>query len=246
MQSRILAFFRKCVAHFRRSPQPQAFTEEQWQRQFKITHYGDFQMTNAVRPGPPPVGQTPRQGYRRDGWLSPEGQVVPYLLVAVSREQLFDTFLEMLEPLDFVVDVVLDTSHGQRTTGSRSLSRRDIDRPILESALQEYEQLLLHDGCTGLAVISQDPLREVQFCEHKLLTIFAPDGDLRAFERVLQRRKIRRDDSLRFITNGQHIHSGTFQQFQEFRQLCNKLGADSVAPWPDGTGRDEEDDTDWR
>ena len=69
----------------------------------------------------------------------------------------------------------------------------------------DYEDLLLNDGCTGVAVISWSEAMEVQFDEHKLLVVYA--NDLEPFERIIRQQGIDRDDRLRLITEGEHLHS---------------------------------------
>ena len=44
--------------------------------------------------------------------------------------------------------------------------------PVLKSILYEYEELLTHDGCTGIAVLNPRVPLEVQFDEHKLLIVY--------------------------------------------------------------------------
>src|SRR5207249_4502308 len=111
----------------------------------------------------------PQEGFRMEIYRDPSaGLQVPVLAAAVSRERLFDTFLDLLAPLGDVVDVVLETSHDSDGKGHRDLYREHIELPILMSHLCDYEDLLLNDGCTGIAVISHNEPMEVQFDEHKL------------------------------------------------------------------------------
>ena len=63
---------------------------------------------------------------------------------------------------------------------------------------------------------------EVQFDEHKLLVVYAPD--LRPFEILLQELGIDRDDTLKLITEGEHMHSSDPSYHQQFEQLCYRLG----------------------
>ena len=150
----------------------------------QIDRYSDFWLTDAIRPakGLPVV---PRQGYRIDTYRDDKASFqVPVLAAAVSRENLFEVFLELLDPLGEVVDLVLETSHTSRDNRHRDLFRDAIDLPVLKSHLCDFEDLLLHDGCTGVAVISTTQAMEVQFDEHKLLVVYA--HDLEPFERVLR------------------------------------------------------------
>src|SRR5437762_2013520 len=83
--------------------------------------------------------------------------------------------------------------------------RPALDLPVLQSHFCEFEELLLHDGCTGVAVISATQPMEVQFDEHKLLVVYA--RDLKPFEAILRRSGITRDNSMKLITEGEHLHS---------------------------------------
>lgn len=188
----------------------------------RVDHYGDFWLSDAIRPAPA-VPIAPRQGYRIETYRDPKANFqVPVLAAAVSRERLFEAFLALLDPLGDMVDVVLETSH--ETTGSQHLDlfREAIDLPILKSHCCEFEELLTHDGCTGVAVLSNEGPMEVQFDEHKLLVVYA--GDLRPFEILLEELGIERDDTLKLITEGEHMHSTDPSYRQQFEQLCYRLG----------------------
>jgi hypothetical protein len=193
----------------------------------KVDRYGSFQLTHAVRPalGLPVV---PSEGYRIDTYIDPRADLrVPVLAASVSRERLFDAFLSLLEPLQEVVDVVLETSHDQAAGGHCDLIREHIDRPVLESHFCEFEDLLVNDGCTGVAVIGIEEPVELQFDEHKLLVVYA--RDLKPFERILREHGVRRDDGMKLITEGEHLHT-THPRFRdEFEQLCYRLGVGEAA-----------------
>jgi hypothetical protein len=188
----------------------------------RVERYGEFWLTDAIRPAPA-VPVMPRQGYRVETYRDPKANFqVPVLAAAVSREKLFETFLALLDPLGDLVDVVLETSH--ETTGSQHLDlfREAIDLPILKSHCCEFEDLLTHDGCTGVAVLSNEGPIEVQFDEHKLLVVYA--GDLRPFEVLLQELGIYRNDKLKLITEGEHMHSTDPSYRKQFEQLCYRIG----------------------
>src|SRR5262249_14860590 len=116
-----------------------------------IERYGDFLLTPAIRPGPG-VPVVPREGYRAAVYRDRKhGFKIPLLTASISREKLFDVFLSLLEVLGQHVDVILETSHRSRDGKHRDLRRRGIDAPILASYCCEFEELLLNDGCTGIA-----------------------------------------------------------------------------------------------
>ena len=188
----------------------------------QINRYGDFTLTDAVRPGPG-VPILPRQGYRVEIYRDRAARVrSPMLSAAVSAERLFETFLALIEPVGDVVHVVLESSHGGSTDVHRDLRRNHIDSPVLASHFCEFEELLTHDGCTGVAVLAQKKPIEVQFDEHKLFHIYAPD--LRPFRRVLRSLGIRRRKVLPLISEAEHLHHSTDEQAEAFRQLCLRVG----------------------
>ena len=73
--------------------------------------YGRFTLTEAIRPGWQ-LDIVPRAGYRHDAYVDPSsGTRMPALVAAASVETLFETFLELLEPLGGTVDVIVESSH---------------------------------------------------------------------------------------------------------------------------------------
>jgi hypothetical protein len=188
----------------------------------KLDRYGDFLLTEAIRPSLD-LQVVPRQAYRRDTYRDRRaGLRIPVLAASVTREHLFDVFLALLAPLGDEVDVVLETSHDSTDARHRDLQREQIDRPILESYLCEFEELLLNDGCTGVAVIGNGAPMEVQFDEHKLLIVYA--HDLGPFERVLHQHGIARDDRMKLITEAEHLHTTDPRYEVQFEHLCQRLG----------------------
>lgn len=190
-------------------------------------HYGGFTLTDAVRPGWQ-LDVVPQAGYRFDAYTDPRTATkLPAIIAAVSSELLFDTFLRLIEPLGDSVDVVLETSHdsdGHDRRGARSeLTRDGMERLVLESMLWDFEDLLLHDGCTGVAIMHPELPIEVQLDEHKLLVIYADDRA--PFERILQGQGLTRNDRMRFISQGEHLHTSHTRYARRFTQLANALGA---------------------
>ena len=193
----------------------------------RVDRYGEFLLTDAIRPALH-VPVVPREGFRLDVYRDgPTGFQVPVLAASVSRERLFDAFLALLAPLGGTVDVVLETSHDSEGAGHRDLFREHIDLPVLMSHFCDFEEVLLNDGCTGVAVISTGEPMEVQFDEHKLLVVYA--RDLEPFEEILRQLDIPRDDSLKLITEGEHLHSTDPRHAEAFGQLCSRVGIGEAA-----------------
>jgi hypothetical protein len=192
-----------------------------------VDRYGDFLLTDAIRPALHlPV--VPREGFRLDVHRDAKaGLCVPVLAAAVSREKLFDAFLSLIEPLGAMVDVVLETSHHSNGSAHTDLLREHIDLPVLLSHFCDHEDLLLNDGCTGVAVIATTGPMEVQFDEHKLLVVYA--HDLEPFEEIIRQAGIPRDDHLTLITEAEHLHRTEPRFLAEFDRLCCRVGVGSPA-----------------
>jgi hypothetical protein len=87
--------------------------------------------------------------------------------------------------------------------------------------------MLLNDGCAGVAVLNPTRSMEVQFDEHKLLIVYAPD--LKPFLRILESEGVMRDDAMQLITEGEHLHSSDPNYQEEFDQLGIRLGVGAEA-----------------
>ena len=201
-------------------------SEEELETHLNVARYGNFMLTGAVRPSYD-LQVVPTQGFRHDVYNDDETKTrVPVLMAAASSENLFETFMDLLDPLGWEVDVVLETSHNRERTGHTDLYREHIDLPVLKSILWDFEDLLLHDGCTGIAVLNPGVPLEVQFDEHKLLIAYG--NDLTGFEEVLRERRVRCDDKMKFITEAEHVHSSSDFYAQQFEELKCRLGMDSM------------------
>jgi hypothetical protein len=190
-------------------------------------HYGGFTLTDAVRPGWQ-LDVVPQAGYRFDAYTDPRtGSKLPAIIAAVSSEQLFDTFLQLLEPLGDTVDVVLETSHDKESTDHRpartELTREGMERLVLESMLWDFEDLLLHDGCSAIAIMHPELPIEVQLDEHKLLIVYADERG--TFEKIFRGQGLTRNDRMRFISQGEHLHTSHTRYARRFTHLANTLGA---------------------
>ncbi|MEX0586538.1 MAG: hypothetical protein WD176_07840 [Pirellulales bacterium] len=212
-------------------------SEAELEKHLAVAQYGDFELTDAIRPSAN-LEVVPRQGYRHDTYRDTEARTaVPVLMGAASKEQLFEVFMELLDPLGGEVDVVLETSHHRDGRDHVDLYREHIDMPVLKSILWDFEDLLLNDGCTGIAVLNAGTPLEVQFDEHKLLIVYGKE--LQPFEAVLAERSVPRDDAMKFITEAEHVHSSSEAYYQQFHELTMRLGMDSMCDqggqWAEGS-----------
>ncbi len=186
--------------------------------------YGEFELTDAIRPAPN-SNIRPSQGYRHEVYIDQETQSqVPVVMASASAEKLFPLFLDLVRKLGPVVDVVLESSHEGSEGEHVDMYRESIDMPVLISILMEYEDLLLNDGCTGIAVLNPRTPQEIQFEEHKLLIVYG--SPLEQFEFVLETNGIPENQKMKLITEGEHVHSSTEAYFKRFQQLRVELGLD--------------------
>lgn len=200
--------------------------EEELEAHLGVDRYGKFALTEAVRPSYD-LQVVPQQGFRHDVYHDEEARTdVPVLMAAASQEILFELFMELIEPLGSEVDVVLETSHNRQRGGHVDLYRDHIDLPVLKSILWDFEEMLLNDGCTGIAVLNPAVPQEVQFDEHKMLIVYGQP--LEPFERILKSRDVHRDDQMKFITEAEHVHSSSDTYCRQFDELKMRLGMDEL------------------
>jgi hypothetical protein len=197
---------------------------EELEAHLGVSQYGDFELSDAVRPAYD-LEVVPSAGFRHDVYRDDASRAnVPVLMASVTKSQLIETFVSLIQPLGEVVDVVLETSHGHAARGHTDLYREYIDMPILESVLWDFEDLLTNDGCTGIAVLNPGVPQEVQLDEHKLLIVYG--SNLTAYERLLADAGVPCREDMRFITEAEHVHSTSERYAQAFEELKMRLGMD--------------------
>ncbi|MEM6689509.1 MAG: hypothetical protein AAF664_08790 [Planctomycetota bacterium] len=204
----------------------ETLSDDELRTHMGIKTYGAFELTDAIRPSYD-LQIVPKQGFRKDKYVDEaSGQTTPVVMAAASKERLLDLFFSLIQPLGPVVDVVLETSHRSEDS-HEDLYREHIDLPVLESTLLEFEDVLLNDGCTGIAVINPNKKREVQFDEHKLLIAYGEETA--EFEKILIQGDVYPDQDIRFITEAEHVHSSSERLYRSFGQMMTRLGMDSVS-----------------
>ena len=198
--------------------------------------YGNFTLTDAIRPSMR-LTIIPEQGYKygrikldrndtrsfhriNPRWL------MPILVVSVSLEQLFDTFLDLLDPMGDTVDIVLETSHRYTGTHRLGLCREHIDLPVLKSFLCDHEDLMLNDGCTGISVCEPRTQTEVKFDEHKLIYVRA--RTLLPFESILHSHGVPHKEMMPILSDAEHVHITREEYIQRLKTLKVSLGMEEI------------------
>ena len=153
-------------------------SEEELEAHLGVSRYGDFRLTDAVRPSYD-LQVIPRQGYRHDVYRDEEHKSrVPVLMAAASQGG----------PVrDLHGPARAAGRRGRRGAGNqppprsggghRTSTASTSTLPVLKSMLWDFEDLLLNDGCTGIAVLNPGIPQEVQFDEHKLLIVYGEPLD---------------------------------------------------------------------
>ncbi len=220
-------FFRNVLHEGMPTPRTSSFehlSEDELEAHLGVQRYGSFCLTDAVRPSYD-LQVVPQQGFRRDVYQDEESRArVPVLMSSASSNVLFELFMDLLEPLGSEVDVVLETSHDHNNGGHIDLYREHIDMPVLKSILWEYEDMLLNDGCTGIAVLNPAVPQEVQFDEHKMLIVYGDPLD--SFESIFGCRDVQHVPDMKFITEAEHVHSSRERYSRLFEELKVDLGMD--------------------
>jgi hypothetical protein len=96
--------------------------------------------------------------------------------------------------------------------------------PVLKSTLWDFEDLLMNDGCTGIAVLNPGIPQEVQFDEHKLLIVYGQP--LLDYEQVFRRFGVACNSQIKFLTEAEHVHSSNDRYAQQFEDFKTQLGMD--------------------
>jgi hypothetical protein len=199
-------------------------SDEELEAHLHVARYGDFELSDAVRPSYN-LEVVPSAGFRHDVYRDEENRTnVPVLMAAVGRDRMMESFMSLIEGLGDVVDVVLETSHTNNSHGHTDLYREYIDMPILQSTLWDFEDLLVNDGCTGIAVLNPSIPQEVQLDEHKLLIAYGKN--LKPYEETLVDGRVPCRENMRFITEAEHVHSTCERYVEQFEELKMRLGMD--------------------
>jgi hypothetical protein len=185
------------------------------------SQYGAFRLPAAIRPSVD-LRVVPEQGYRLERTRGRRGHSA--LAANVSSEQLFETYMDLLDCLSSEVDAIVESTHEHQSgaKASRQFCRREVDLPVLKSYLCDYEELLLDDGCISFVVFDDETGAEVQFDEHKVLVVYA--DDLNPFEEVFQDRGVNRNDRLKLLLEAEHYHCTHRRYRDQMEQLCRQLG----------------------
>lgn len=199
-------------------------TPEALEAHLKRNRYGDFLLTGAIRPSLS-LAVVPSAGYRVGRYFDEvSGQTLPTVSVSASAEYLFDLFLSLVALVGEEVAVVLESSHDPTVDGHVDLVRDEIENVILRSILLDFEDLIVNDGYTGIAVLRPEGPVEVQLDEHKLIFVYAPD--IRPYVDVIRMYGVPHRQDLVLISEAEHLHLSEREYTDQFEQLRMRLSVD--------------------
>ncbi|MBX7103871.1 MAG: hypothetical protein K1X57_07305 [Gemmataceae bacterium] len=146
---------------------------------------------------------------------------VPALAIAADRARVFPLFLALAAELGSRVDAVLETSHFRSDGKHRDFRRLDVDRVGVAAYLSEFEDLIVDDGCTGVALIAPRGPCEVQLDEHKTIVVYAPRR--KPFADICRKFGLVRNDRLALVSEVRHVHRSHAEFAVMFRDLTRRL-----------------------
>ena len=131
--------------------------EEQLEAHLKVCRYGNFELTEAVRPSFD-LQVVPSQGYRHDCFSDDETKVrVPVLMAAATKEELFETFLDLLGSAG---------DRSRRGAGNQPQPRQPAGTSTCTASTSTCrcskarctitKICCSNDGCTGIAVLNPE------------------------------------------------------------------------------------------
>lgn len=198
-----------------------SLNREELETHIAIGKYGSFLLTDAIRPSYD-LRILPEEAYCKRTWRDSKSRFeIPVLAAMVSREKLSDVFFDLLTLLGSNVDAILESSHFRRN-GHTDYTRNEIELPILQSILYDFEDVLLNDGYLGITVIDSSTPVEIRFDEHKTLSIFGRHTE--KFEAVFRSYQIPLKENLRFLAEDEHIHASSPAYKTRLEEFRSALG----------------------
>jgi len=167
----------------------------------------------------------PLEGYAQDEWEGSEHWPrTPVLHIAATSEKIIDLFRELLDPLGDDVRVFLKTQHGCYGHKMRQAMRGSIERIVLESTILDYEDFLLHDGWSSIAVQDLASTIEVRLPQSKMMVVYARQCD--PFVDTLHRFDLHRLPTCPDLLPGQYGCTSEKCFEDQFEEICSDLEAD--------------------
>jgi hypothetical protein len=191
------------------------------------TQWGELELTDAVRPLDSHVRL--RRGFFQHTHRDQIGNATPALIINETAPHLWDLFHDLLGRLQALgvehVDVILEKSCGAVCSSHIDMDAGPHELVILRSNLLDFEDVLLHDGFVGIAVLSSYAGVEIQFNDDKFMALYAKTRRrLNPFLTLLRKRGLPQHEHLTIISKLPHVHISNGYFESRFEELCFRLG----------------------
>lgn len=205
------------------------------ERHLAIDEYNGFKLTGAIRPGYG-LEVIPATGFRFDSYQDPcTNTSIPVIIISASREILFDLFMDLLSATFNALsqaDVVLEIYDNDNAQCHQDFFTEHKDISVLESALYDFEDILLDDGYFGIAIFDRIRPMELQFDSHKLLIIYNFKKIWGRLSLILQKYRITEKPKMKVISQSEHVHISNEKFKERIQQLLLATGIDPDCDTP--------------
>lgn len=200
----------------------QELTEEELDAHLGINKYGDFTLTDAVRPSYN-LEVIPQQGFKKS-YYQDEEILIPVIIISASKEILFDLFMDLVDLLgNKRLGVALETSHYSEDGTHIDFYNLGMDAIALKSSLYDFEESLVEDGCAGIAIMNRKKQIEVQFDEHKILYFYNWLSIPLKIITLMKKYNISELPYMKMISDAEHMHNSSNSLQEEFEKLKSAL-----------------------
>ncbi len=160
-----------------------------------------------------------------EGWDIRECEEVncnaSYLIIAASRERVMDVLGECLDLLgDELQPMFAQNPHTLRPT---HYWKPIVDRPVMQSALYEFDDVVLHDGHASFMWDDVEDLVRVVLEPNKLIIVHALREKLGVYKSLMQKMGIPKTHRLQTIGNHKYELISSPELQDRFVQLTNNL-----------------------
>ena len=202
-------------------------TDKQLEEDLKKDNYNGFLLTKAVRLDAKTT-LLPENGFKLVWCQIDKNTRERALLVCASREILWDLFIDFVSITGSVTDVCLESSHHSANHDCHTDFIVEEKEVILTtSTFFDFQDILLNDGCTGIAVYNGKRRVEVQLCEHKFISIYGWKKHKRKIKKILEKYGIPLNKEMSCVVWQPHMHVSSTSYAEEFKNFKIAMGADS-------------------
>lgn len=200
-------------------------SEEELDAHEGVDWYDNFQLTDAIRPSWGVIIK-PTEGFIHHSAFNKYLQKnVPIITASVTRAKLWDLFLELTEPFSDMVNI--DIEHASDIRDYRlwnNYTGEDVEKIILPSMLNEYDDFLINDGSTKMTITDQRTTSSVKLDDHKFLILTGAEYEKR-FREILQEAGVSHRQKMEFIDDEEHMHYA-HQDQHKLQELLFRISAE--------------------